>query len=110
MLEVKKGDTVYIASSDSRVNDFTSTVKSVGKKYITIDNGGYKFSQDTHICEQWGVYTIFKNKEEFDNYERKRAQLNYICLNQCKLKYVLTDEEIENIYNKLKNYDSGRTK
>jgi hypothetical protein len=110
MLEVKKGDMVYIASSDRRINDFTSTVKSVGKKWITIDNGNYKFSQDTHICEQWGVYTIFKNKEESDNYKRKREHLNYICLNQYKLKYVLTDEEIENIYNKLKDYDTGKSR
>ena len=110
MLEIKKGDTVYIASSDSRVNDFTSTVKSVGKKWITIDDGGYKFSQVTHICEQWGVYSIFKNKEEFDYYNRKRVQLQYINLNRCKLEYVLTDEEIENIYNKLKDYGTGRIK
>ena len=49
MLEVKKGDTVYIASSDRRINDFTSTVKSVGKKWITIDNGGYKTKKNATI-------------------------------------------------------------
>ena len=107
MLEVKKGDTVYIASSDRRVNDFTSTVKSVGKKWITIDNG-YKFSQDTHECEQWGVYTIFKDKEESDNYKRKREHLNYICLNSHKFHKVLTDEEVETIYNKLKEYEKEK--
>ena len=35
--QIKKGDTVYIASDDKRNKPYSAKVTSIGRKYITID-------------------------------------------------------------------------
>ena len=44
---VKVGDTVYVVSEDGRNKPYESVVKTVGRKYITVDNGYYtKFNKE----------------------------------------------------------------
>ena len=69
---IKRGDEVFVYSSDSRNQNYEATVKSIGPKFITLDGIGRwmsKFCKRTLVCEEWTSYHLFLGtKEEYENF------------------------------------------
>lgn len=60
--ELKKGDVVSCISRDSRSGNVEATVKSIGRKYITVDgvNKSYsKYERETLVCADWSSWELF---------------------------------------------------
>ena len=65
--DVKVGDTVYIVSSDGRDRPYESVVKTVGRKYITVDNGYYtKFNKENGINSEWCHWRMYSSKQAYE--------------------------------------------
>lgn len=75
---IKRGDKVFVYTSDTRQRNYETTVKSVGPKFITVDGVGSwmnKFSKKTLVCEQWSSYQLFLGtEEEYNNHEETKAE------------------------------------
>lgn len=104
-----KGQKAYVASSDSRYKGFECTVVSVGKKYITAEtNYGEKYrfaNDDNRICEEWGIYSLHQSESEWQKEQDIKDKLRYIINREYRLSLVLTEDEIESIYNRLKDFE-----
>ena len=100
-----KGESAYVASSDSRQSGFECTIISLGKKYITVENKygrKYKFNNDdTLICEDWSIYRLYKSEDDWKKDESKKEKLRFIGNRIYKLPLVLSDDEINSIYERL---------
>lgn len=100
-----KGQNVYVSSSDSRQRGFNATITSIGSKYITAtDKYGrkYKFDKERYYCIDWGLYRLEESEESYKariaRQEKIRIIRNYVyCLDS-----VLSDSEIDDLYNRLK--------
>lgn len=60
--ELKKGDVVSCISRDSRNGNVEVTVKSIGRKYITVDgvNVSYsKYERESLLCANWSGWELF---------------------------------------------------
>lgn len=104
MKDFKKGDSVYVYSDTQK--DFNGIVVSVGSKYITILDGHrkWRFDKETHICEEWSVYTLFASKEDKNKYIERRENEQFV---NCEIRFVMnkmSDEDFEIIYNIIKKY------
>ena len=106
MKDIKKGDSVYVYSDTQ--NDFDGIVISVGSKYITIQEGTYRrkwrFDKETHICEDWSVYTLFASKEDADKFLERREKERFVKHEIDFATRNMTDEEFDTIYNIIKKY------
>ena len=109
MLNVKKGQKVYIHVNNSRDNDFYATVVSVGKKWIKIDSlPNDRFSVETGIRDTWTSYCLYESKEAFQEARDREYKLKVVERNAHRFGSILSKQEIEDLYNKLVqqyNYD-----
>ncbi len=103
----KKGQSVYIASSDSRRRGFNATITSIGSKYITAtDEYGrkYKFDKETYYCVDWSIYHLEESEVAYKARLVREEKLRFIRNNIHRLGGVLLEHEIDGIYNRLKQY------
>ena len=103
-MEFTKGQKVYVSSSDSRLDGFDATITSVGSKYITAtDKYGrrHKFDKDRHYCVDWSIYHLEESIESYN--ERKLRQHKFLVIrrNEYRLGEILSDSEIDDIYNRI---------
>ena len=69
MNDLKKGDTVVVYHSiDTRINPFESTVKSIGKKYITINSSSDNSKFDLMGYGSYGWNLFPGNMEEYNEW------------------------------------------
>ena len=61
----KKGDNVYVHSSDKRYIDFESVILTAGNRWITIENHKMKFYADS-LTSEWGGYVLYPSKEAYE--------------------------------------------
>ena len=75
MLNVKKGQKVYVHVNDPRINDYYATVVSVGKKWIKIDSLPCdRFSVETGVRDNWGgLIAYMKVKKHFKRQETENT-------------------------------------
>ena len=105
MANFEKGQKVYVSSSDSRQNGFDATIASIGSKFITVtaDYGRkYKFAKDTLVCEEWTIYNLEESRESYENRLARDNKLSMIRRNYHLLGKVLSDEELDDIYERIK--------
>jgi hypothetical protein len=109
MLNVKKGQKVYVHVDDPRINDYYATVVSVGKKWIKIDSlPNDRFSVETGIRDTWASYCLYESKEAFQESKDRAYRLKVVERNAYRLGNILSVKEIEDLYNRLVqryNYD-----
>lgn len=109
MLNVKKGQKVYVHVDDPRINDYYATVVSVGKKWIKIDSLPYdRFSVETGVRDKWGAYCLYESKEALQEARDREYKLKVVERNAYRFGSILSKQEIEDLYNKLVqkyNYD-----
>lgn len=77
--ELKKGDVVYLYSSDSRIAGEERKVVSVGKKYITVDcnRDHARYEVETMTCVDWCGWNIFLGTEaEYREWCQRRDERN----------------------------------
>ena len=104
--QIKKGDIVYIASDDVRNKPFNAKVISVGKKYITTDNGWKsKFDKETGSMIDWSTWTLYPNEEIYKLVQENKEYISYINRNiDYAMKWKMTKDELDTIYNIIKKY------
>lgn len=68
----KKGDNVYVHSSDKRDKDFESVILSAGNRWITIENFKMRFYADS-LWSEYGGYSLYPSKEIYES-EVKRHE------------------------------------
>lgn len=104
--QIKKGDTVYIASDDKRNKPYSAKVTSIGRKYITIDNGcESKFDKETGNMENWSTWTLYPNEEIYRMVEMSKEQILYINRNiDSVMRLNMTQDELDMVYNIIKKY------
>jgi hypothetical protein len=107
--KIKKGDIVYIASDDGRRagQEYEGKVVSVGSKYITIERYGRKeqFSKETGYMKDWSEWKMYPSKEDYKKEkeaDEKRMYINHYI--DYAIRYVMTFDEIDQIYNIVKKY------
>jgi hypothetical protein len=109
MLNVKKGQKVYVHVNNSRDNDYYATVVSVGKKWIKIDSlPNDRFSVETGVRDNWGAYCLYESKEALQEAKDREYRLKVVERNAHRLGNILSVKEIEDLYNRLVqryNYD-----
>ena len=94
---VKVGDTVYIVPSDSRDRPYESVVKTVGRKYITVDNGYYtKFNKENGINPEWSHWRMYSSKQAYEAEREMNNMMRYITRNIDRCYF--SREELESIY------------
>ena len=102
---MEKGQEIYVSSSDRRQKGFYGKVVSIGSKYVTVETKygkRYRFHSDNHWCVEWGIYHL---EESYESYQERIAlneKMRYIEHNPNKLFAILTKEELEDIYNRMK--------
>lgn len=104
-MEFTKGQKVYVSSSDSRQSGFDATITSIGKKYITTtDKFGrkHRFDKERYSCVDWSIYHIEENEELYKTKLVREEKMRFIYKNMYRLGTVLLDDEIDDIYNRLK--------
>lgn len=102
MLNVKKGQKVYVHVNDPRINDYYATVVSVGKKWIKIDSLPYdRFSIETGVRDKWTAYSLYESKEALQEAKDREYKLKVVERNAYRLGNILSAKEIEDLYNKL---------
>lgn len=104
--QIKKGDIVYIASDDSRNKPYSAKVASVGKKYITIDDGWKsKFCIETGSMKDWSTWTLYPNEEAYRLAETNKEHILYINRNiDYVMRWNMTQDELDMVYNIIKKY------
>ena len=103
-MEFTKGQNVYVSSGDGRQRGFDATVTSVGSKYITVtDKYGrkYKFDKERHYCIEWCVFHLEESEESYKARIVQEEKMRFIRNNIHHIDSVLSDSEIEDIYNRL---------
>lgn len=68
MINLQKGQSVYIVPSDKRYEPFYAKVLSIGSKYITVDNirkNENKFFIQ-YLCNTDGRYKLYLSKEHYE--------------------------------------------
>ena len=106
MANFEKGQKVYVSSSDSRQNGFDATITSIGSKFISVvvEYGTkHRFSKDTLVCEEWAIYQLEESRESYENRLARDNKLSMIGRNYRLLGKVLSDEELDDIYKRIKN-------
>ena len=102
MLNVKKGQKVYVHVDDPRINDYYATVVSVGKKWIKIDSLPYdRFSVETGERDNWAVYRLYESKEALQEARDREYKLKVVERNAHRFGSILSVKEIEDLYNRL---------
>lgn len=99
-----KGQTVYVASHDRCQKGFNGTIVSIGRKYITVENKygrKYHFDVESHYCEEWSIYELYENEETYKKETERKEKARFISINVHKLIKVLSDQEIDDIYNRI---------
>lgn len=103
--KIKKGDTVYIASDDSRDKPYSAKVTSVGRKYITTDVWDEKFDKETGSMKDWSKWTLYPNEEIYKLFETNKEHILYINRNiDYAMRWDMTQEELDMVYNIIKKY------
>lgn len=104
--QIKKGDIVYIVSDDRRNKPYNAKVTSIGRKYITIDDGWRsKFNKETGIMEDWSTWTLYPNEEIYRLIETNKERMSYInCNIDNVMRWNMTQDELDTIYNIIKKY------
>ena len=104
--QIKKGDIVYIASDDRRNKPYKAKVTSIGRKYITIDDGWRsKFNKETGIMEDWSTWILYPNEEIYRQIETNKERMSYInCNIDNAMRWNLTQDELDTVYNIIKKY------
>ena len=100
-----KGQKAYVASTDSRQNGFECTILSIGKKYITVSDPygrKYRFDVENFWCEEWGIYRLYESELAWARWSEKYEKLRIIRINAHNIESILTDEEIDSIYKRIK--------
>jgi hypothetical protein len=99
---IKKGDSVYVVSPDTRNKPYEATVKTVGRKYITIDNGwNSKYDKETGFNIELSAWRIYPSKREYEVEQERYEMLKYISRNIDRAD--LSCAEIRTIYNIIKS-------
>lgn len=110
----KKGQRVFVASTDERVNSFDAVVISVGKKFVTVSTNlenpsygrKYKFNIEENLrCEEWVVYELYVNEDDFHHKREMEEKINFIISNissRWVFEEMFSEEEINALYNRLK--------
>ena len=99
-----KGQNVYVSSSDSRQRGFNATITSIGGKYITAtDKYGrkYKFDKERFYCIDWSIYHLEESEQSYNERKLRENKLCVIRLNIHSLGDILSDGEIDDIYNRI---------
>ena len=75
---IKRGDKVYVYTTDSRNLCYEATVKSIGPKFITVNDVGRwmnKFCKRTLVCEEWNAYMLFLGtKDEYESLKQTEEE------------------------------------
>ncbi len=103
-MEFTKGQSVYVSSSDSRQKGFNGTILSIGSKYITVTNNygrKYRFDREGLYCIDWGVYHLEESEQSYNERMLRYHKLNFIIRNDYRLGSVLSEDEIDEIYNRI---------
>lgn len=103
-MEFTKGQKVYVSSSDSRVKGFNAVVTSIGSKYITVttDYGRkYKFDKERLCCIEWSIYHLEESEDSYEERKLREHKILVIRRNEYRLDTVLSDYEIDDIYNRI---------
>ena len=103
-MEFTKGQKVYVSSSDSRQRGFEATITSIGSKYITATDkygGKYKFDKDDHYCIDWSIFSLEESEEAYNERKLRENKMKVIERNIHRLYSVLSDSEIDDLYNKI---------
>ena len=107
-MEFTKGQSVYVSSSDSRQRGFEATITSIGSKYITATDkygGKYKFDKDDYYCIDWSIFCLEESEDAYNERKLRENKMKVIERNSYRLHCVLSDSEIDDIYNKIiQNY------
>lgn len=104
-MEFTKGQKVYVSSSDHRQSGFDATITSIGKKYITAtDKFGrrHRFDKERYYCIDWSIYHLEENRELYEMKLVREEKMRFIYQNMYRLNSVLSDDEIDDIINRLK--------
>lgn len=99
---VKVGDTVYIVSEDGRDKPYESVVKTVGRKYITLDSAYYaKFNKENGISVEWPQWRLYPSKRAYEVEQEKHNMMRSIRRNfeRCDFCYY----DLKTIYNMVKS-------
>jgi hypothetical protein len=70
-----KGQKVYVASNDKRMEGYEATVKSIGSKYITtVSQYGriQRFDKETMCDVEWSNWELHESLGEYNHYEEYR--------------------------------------
>lgn len=77
----KKGEKVYVHSTDTREKDFIGYVKSSGKQYVTVackedlDWVFGRFNVNNGKREDWSSWELYHSEEEYHTYAAKEKRL-----------------------------------
>lgn len=99
-----KGQNVYVSSSDSRQKGYNATITSIGSKYITVtDEYGrkQKFDKERYYCIDWSIYRLEESELSYNERKLRENKLCVIRLNIHRLGDILSDSEIDDIYNRI---------
>lgn len=104
--QIKKGDIVYIVSDDRRNKPYNAKVTSIGRKYITIDDGWKsKFDKETGVMKDWSTWTLYPNEEIYRLTETNKEHITYIKHNiDCVMICNMTQDELDTVYNIICKY------
>lgn len=106
--EIKKGDSVYVFSDDSRHKSFEGTAISVGAKYITVEEGTggrrWKFDRETRMCVEWSIYYVYKDKSEADARVKREEMRKFVHQNISRALVNMSDEDFETIHDIISKY------
>lgn len=92
---LKKGDTVFIYTSDKRNKNYEAKVVSIGRKYITIDNPHWmnQFDKETLQCEQWRAYSLYPGTEQqYNEYKQNEGKIAEV---KARLKEIIEGLSLE---------------
>lgn len=95
--DLKKGDTVYIYTSDTRNRNYEAKVVSIGRKYITIDNPQWmnQFGKETLQCVQWGAYSLYPGTEQqYNEYKQNKGKIAEV---KARLKEIIEGLSLEQV-------------
>lgn len=95
MSDLKKGDTVVVYNPiDTRTNPFESTVKSIGKKYITIISASDSSKFDLMGYGSYGWNLFPGNMEEYNEWVETKNIAKQIYNDLTSKIYRLSREEL----------------
>ena len=77
----------------------------MGSKYITVTSKygrKFKFNKESLYCEEWSIYHLEESVEAYKERNAFEEKQKYIRRNDYRLFKVLSKEEVEDIYERLK--------